>query len=78
MEDVEEVVCQLYKSEMVDSGVNKAKARTFDQGKVALEMLPLTQDVLELHFSCANYQANVWLQADKVEMNVNPPTSVLG
>ena len=50
----------------------------FDQGKVALEMLPPTQDALELHLSRANYQANVWLQADKVEMNVNSPTRVLG
>ena len=58
--------------------LTKQRARMFDHGKVTLEMLPLTQDVLELHLSCTNYQANVWLQADKVEMNVNPPTSVSG
>ena len=78
LEDVEEFVCRLYKSEVVESGVNKARARMFHQVKVALEMLPPTQDALELHLSRANDQANVWLQADKVEMNVNPPTSVLG
>ena len=50
----------------------------FDQGKVDLEKLPPTEDALELHLSCANYQVNVWLQADQVEMNVDPPTSVLG
>ena len=78
LEDVEDLVCRLYKSEVVDSGVDKARARMFDQGKVALEMLPPTQDALELHLSRANFPANVWLQADKVEINVKPPTSVLG
>ena len=78
LHDVEEFVCRLHKSEVVDSGVNKARACMFDQGKVALEMLPPTQDALELHLSHVNCQANVWLQADKVEMNVNPPSSVLG
>ena len=66
LEDEEEFVCRLYKSEVVDSGVNKARACIFDQGKVALEMLPPTQDALELHLSYANYQANAvapsWLR----------------
>ena len=58
LEDEEKFVCRLYKSEVVDSGVNKARACIFDQGKVALEMLPPAQDALELHLSYANYQAN--------------------
>ena len=66
LEDEEKFVCRLYKSEVVDSGVNKARACIFDQGKVALEMLPSAQDALELHLSSANYQANAvapsWLR----------------
>ena len=50
----------------------------FDQRKVDLEKLPPTEDALELHLSRADYQANVWLQADQVEINVDPPTSVFG
>ena len=32
---------------------------------MGLEMLPPTRDSLELHTICANYQAKIWLQADK-------------
>ena len=66
--------CRFYKSQAVDSAVDKARACMFDRKKVALKMLHSTQDVLEVHLSPANYQANIWLQADKVAMNVNPPT----
>ena len=81
LEDEEEFVCRLYKSEVVDSGVNKARACIFDQGKVALEMLSPTQNALELHLSYANYQLSSKRGGSKlikVKMNVNPPSSVLG
>ena len=37
---------------------------------MVLEMLPPTRDSLELHTICANYQAKIWLQADKEHISV--------
>ena len=77
IEKVEEFVCQLYNA--VDATtVNIARCKMFDKGKVALEMLPLTYDALELHLSRANYQAKIWLQADKQTIMVDSPGSVAG
>jgi hypothetical protein len=78
MEEVEEFVCRLYKAEDITTGVNAARARMFDKGKVALEMLPPTQDALELHLSRANYQARIWLQASELQVDVDPPSTILG
>ena len=49
----------------------------FQKGKKALEMLPPTSDALELHMSRANYQAKVWLQANKADVVV-PVTEETG
>ena len=38
----------------------------FGKPKKGLEMLPPTKDALELRVICANYQANIWLQANNI------------
>ena len=72
LEDVEEFLCRLYKSQAADSSVDQARACMVDRKKVMLKDVTF---YIEVHLSCANYQANVLLQADNVAMNVNPPTS---
>ena len=78
LSDVEEFVCMLYKSPHCSSGVDKARHDMFQKGMKALEMLPPTSDALELHMSRANYQAKVWLQANKADVVVADPEETGG
>ena len=45
------------------------------KAKRDLDELPPTHGAIELHITRANYQANIWLQADHVLMDLeNKPT----
>ena len=68
----------LYKSPHSSSGVDRARHDLFQKGKKALEMLPPTSDALELHMSRTNYQAKVWLQANKADVDVPDPEETGG
>ena len=76
--DVEKFVCMLYKSPHCGTGVDRARHDLFQKGKKVLEMLPPTSDALELHMSRANYQAKVWLQANKTNVLVPDPEETGG
>jgi len=40
-----------------------------------VQMLPPTRDALELHAMRCNYQAKIWLQANKEHIDVPPPVA---
>ena len=44
---------------------NHARLPLFDKVKKSLETFPPTRDTLELHAIPGNYQAKIWLQANK-------------
>ena len=80
-EDAEKFVCILYGiSEEAAVGIDDARRSLFVKAKRALEMLPPTRDALELHVSRANYQAKVWINADKAIMDLdnNKPADTTG
>ena len=56
--------------------VDNARLQLFGEGKLGLEMLPPTRDVLELHTARANYQAKFWLQADQEHIDIPSPTDI--
>ena len=72
--------CILYGIDGDDvAGINGAMRTLFVKAKRALEMLPPTRDALELHVSRANYQAKIWLDADKSIMdfdNIKPADTI--
>ncbi len=68
----------LYKAPNSSSGVDRARHDLFQKGKEALEKLPPTNDALELYMSRANYQAKVWLQANKADVVVPDPEETGG
>ena len=71
-EDADKFVCILYGiSEEAAVGIDDASRNLFVKAKRPLEMLPPTRDALELHVSRANYQAKVWINADKAIMNLD-------
>ena len=61
---IEQFVCCLYGTPAQPT-IDHARLHLFAKAKKGLEMLPPTRDALELHVARANYQAKVWLQADK-------------
>ena len=65
--DTEKCVCLLYGID--DNDINCARRSLFVKAKRALEMLPPTKDALELHVARANYQAKIWINADKAIMD---------
>ena len=58
--EVEQFVCHLYWASDVTGGCDEARRPLFE-----LQSLPPTTDALELYISRANYQAKLWLQADR-------------
>jgi hypothetical protein len=71
---VEEFVCHLYGTPEQPT-TNHARLHLFGKAKKVLEMLPPTRDALELHAIRANYQAKIWLQANKELIDVPSPVS---
>ena len=69
---IEQFVCHLYGTPE-QSNVNNSRLQLFGKANKGLEMLPPTRDALELHSARANYQAKIWLQADKEHIDVSPP-----
>ena len=61
---IEQFVCHLY-GRPEQSSVDQARLQVFGKTKKGLDMLPPTNDALELHTIRANYQAKIWLQADQ-------------
>ena len=56
----------------VTGGCDETRRAFFELGK-SLESLPPTTHALELGMSRANYQAKVWLQADRCHMSLGSP-----
>ena len=73
-EMVDEFVCKLYNIPLPQKGVDWARHHLFVKGKKSLETLPPTKDALELHIHRANYQAKIWLRADKPDMEIGTPS----
>ena len=71
--EIEEFVCHLYGMPQQTS-INHARLQLFSKGKKSLEFLPPTRDAFTLHAARANYQAKVWLQADKEVISISTPT----
>lgn len=71
---IEKFVCDLYGTPEQPT-VNHARLQLFGKAKKGLEMLPPTVDALELHAVRANYQAKIWMQADKESIEVISPTN---
>ena len=81
VEDTEKYVCLLYGiDENAVKDIDHARHSLFVKAKHDLEMLPPTHDTLELHIARANYQAKIWLQADKAltDHENNKPTDTIG
>ncbi|XP_071479491.1 uncharacterized protein [Diadema antillarum] len=74
LEPIEQFVCQLYGTS-IQANVNSARLHLFGKAKKGLEMLPPRKDALQLHVERANYQAKVWLQADREEIVMPFPAS---
>ena len=69
---IEQFVCHLYGGPK-QSSVDQARLQLFGKANEGLEMLPPTKDALELHTIRANYQAQIWLQADQQHIPVSSP-----
>ena len=76
--EVEQFVCHLYGAPDVTGGCDEARRAIFELGKKSLELLPPTTDALELHMSRANFQAKIWLQADRCHMSLGNPADSEG
>ena len=74
----EEFVCRLYGSQTPSRGLDCARSAIFQKGQIALEMLPPTRDAFSLHLKRSNYQAKIWLQADKSTLEVGSPCESQG
>lgn len=74
----EEFVCRLYGSQTPSRGLDCARSAIFQKGQIALEMLPPTRDAFSLHLKRSNYQAKIWLQADKSTLAVGSPCESQG
>ena len=76
--EVEQFVCHLYGAPDVTGGCDEARRAIFELGKKSLELLPPTTDAFELHMSRANFQAKIWLQADRCHMSLGNPADSEG
>ena len=72
---IEQLVCHLYGTPEQQT-VDNARLQPFGKGKLGLEMLPPTRDVLELHTARTNYQAKLWLQADQEHTDIPSLTDI--
>ena len=77
-EQIEEFVCRLYNVADPFGGVDKGRHDIFVKGKKSLEMLPPTEDSLQLHWERSNYQAKIWLQADLPVTTLGDPSGCGG
>ena len=79
-DDVEKFVCLLYGiGENVVKDINDASCSLFVKAKRYIEMVPPTNDTLELHITRANYRAKIWLHADHAIMDLeNKPFEFIG
>ena len=69
---IEQFGCHRY-GRPEQSSVDQTRLQLVGKAKKGLEMLPPTNDVLELHTIRANYQAKIWLQADQQHIQVSSP-----
>jgi len=67
----EEFVRHLYGTPK-EQTINHTRLQLFGKAKKGLEMLPPTRDALDRHAIRANYQTNIWLQANKEHIDVPP------
>jgi len=69
---VEQFVCHLY-GVPAQPSVDQARFHVFGKAKKGLDLLPPTRDALDLHSKRANYQAKIWLQADRECIRIPSP-----
>lgn len=76
----EEFVCRLYGGERLNESkdINSLRFALFQKAQKALEALPPTKDALIHHFARCNYQAKIWLDADKQHSDAGNATDTGG
>jgi len=72
-QDAKRFVCLLYGTPDAAT-IDHSRLEIFSRAKKGLDQLPPTRDALELHVAPANHQATIWLQTDKENMSIAPPT----
>ena len=72
LDDTEEFVCKIFKASDAVS-INDAHVGFFMKLNVQEKLSP-AQDALHLHIARSHFQANIWMQADKCQPDIDDPT----